>query len=113
MRKLQTSDMFSAMRLIKKANLKEEIKPILKRASQKGISIQDVGIEAILDFMGIMSEKNTEQAIYEVLAGPFEMKAKEVEAMPPTQLVENLKELAKENDLKAFFQALFGLMSKS
>lgn len=113
MRKLQTSDVFSAMRLIKKANLKEELRPVLRRASTSNLSVEDVGIEAIIDFMGIISEKNAEQAIYEVLAGPFEITAKEVETMPPMQLVNNLTELAKENDLKVFFQALFGMMSKS
>ena len=112
MRKIQTSDVFNAMRLIKKANLKEEIKPILKMASSGELNIEDVGIEGILSFVEILTEKKSEQAIYEVLAGPFEMEAKEVEKMELNDLVDNLDLLSKENDLKRFFTLLVGLTGK-
>lgn len=113
MRKLQTSDLFAAMRIVKKANIKEELKPILKLAAEGRISINDIGIEGILSFIEIMSEKKSEQAIYEVLSGPFEMDAKDIEKMDIMALADNIKVLTEENDLKAFFKLLFGLMSKS
>lgn len=113
MRKLQSSDLFAAMRLVKKANIKEELKPILKLASEGGISVNDIGIEGILSFIEIMAEKKSEQAIYEVLSGPFEMGPKEIEKMDLLVLADNLKTLTEENDLQTFFKLLFGLMSKS
>lgn len=113
MRKLQTIDLFNALRLIKRADLKEELKPVLAKAANGEFTAQDMGIEAIIDFIGIMTEKKAEYAIYEVLSGPFEMTAEDVGAMDLTLFIDNLEVLAKENNLRTFFQALFGLMSKS
>lgn len=112
MRKLQTSDLFSALRLIRKANLKEEIKPILKMAGSGQMEVEDVGIEGILSVIEILSEKKSEQAIYEVLSGPFEMEPEQIEKMDLCTLVERLETLARENDLKRFFTLLAGLNSK-
>ena len=62
--------------------------------------------------MEILAEKKSEQAIYEVLSGPFEMDPKQIEQMDLVPLAENLEKLAKENDLKRFFTLLAGLNSK-
>lgn len=112
MRKLQTQDVFAAMRAISKANLKEEIRPLLKKASDGEANIEDVGIEGILGMIEIFSQKKSEQAIYEVLAGPFEVPASEIETMDFITLAENLETLSKENDLKRFFTLLAGLITK-
>lgn len=112
MRKLQTQDVFAVMRAISKANLKEEIKPLLKKASAGEVNVEDVGIEGILSLIEIFSKHNSEQVIYEVLAGPFEVKAKEVATMDFITLAENLETLSKENDLKRFFSLLAGLITK-
>lgn len=112
MRKIQTSDVFNAMRLIKKANLKEEVKPILKRIATGEFNIEDAGIEGIISFVEILSEKKSEQAIYEVLGGPFEMEAKEIERMDLNDFAETLEQLGKDNDLKRFFTLLAGLIGK-
>ena len=112
MRKLQTSDLFSALRLIKKAGLKEEIKPLLKMAADGGFSVEDVGIEGILCLIEAITDRKSEIAIYEVLSGPFEVDAKQVEQMDLCTLADNLQALAKENDLKRFFSLLSALNSK-
>ena len=112
MRKLQTSDVFNAMRVLKKANFKEEIKPILKMAGSGELKVEDVGIEGILGVIEILAEKKSEQALYEVLAPVFEVTIKEVEQMDLITLAENLETLAKENDLKRFFTLLAGLNQK-
>lgn len=112
MRKLQTSDIFNTLRLIKKANLREEIKPILKMAGSGEMKVEDVGIEGILGFIEILTEKKSEHAIYEILAGPFEMDPKDIEQMDLITLAENLETLAQENDLRRFFTLLAGLNSK-
>lgn len=113
MRKLQTKDVFSTMRLIKKANMREEIKPFIKLASQGEINIEDIGIEGILGLLETFAEKNAENAIYEVLAGPFECKPEEVASMELNTLKENLEALERENDLKVFFTSLVGLIGQS
>ncbi|NCU41084.1 hypothetical protein EOL73_05020 [Candidatus Saccharibacteria bacterium] len=111
MRKLQSKDVFNAMRAISKANLKEELKPVLAKISENKMSIEDAGIEGILAVMEIFSAKKSEQAIYEVLAGPFEMTAKEVEELDLNVMLDNLIQLAQENNLKRFFTLLEGMIS--
>ena len=113
MRKLQTKDVFATMRIIKKANMREEIKPFIKLASEGSINIEDIGIEGILGLIETLSEKNAENAIYEVLSGPFECKSDEVASMELNTLKENLEALAKENDLKVFFTSLVGLIGQN
>lgn len=110
MRKLQTKDIFQALRLIKKANLKEEIKPVLSLAAAGEMSVQDVGIEGILSIIEIFSEKKAESAIYEFLSGPFEMEPEEVEALELMELMEKLNALGEENNLSVFFTSLSGMM---
>ncbi len=112
MRKLQTSDIFSALRLIKKAKLKEEVKPLLLLAGSGEAKVEDIGIEGILTLVEALSEKQSEQGMYEFLAGPLEMAPQEVEKMDLIDLAEHLETLARENDLKRFFSLLSGLNSK-
>ena len=113
MRKLQTSDVFAALRAIKKANLKEELKPIIKQAASGEMNLEDVGITGILSILEIASEKKAEGAVYEFLAGPFEKTAKEIETLDLEELLDGLAELGRENNLRRFFTALAGMMSKN
>lgn len=112
MRKLQTVDVFAALRVIKAANLREEIKPILKKASEGQASIEDIGIEGMLSVVELLAEHKAEKAMYEVLAGPFEMTAEEVGCLELSKLAENMKRLAEENDLQAFFGYVSGILGK-
>lgn len=112
MRKLKTPDVFNAMRMIKKANLKEEIKPYLMMAASGEMNVEEVGIEGVLGLIETMSEQKIESAIYEVLAGPFEMTADEVAKMDLDKMIECLETLGKENNLKVFFKSLSGLIGK-
>jgi hypothetical protein len=112
MRKLQTQDVFIALRAISKANLKEEIRPILKKAIEEKMTIEDAGIESILSLLEFVSQHKCEQAFYEVLSGPFEMTVDEVKKLDLVVLVDNLETLAEENDLKRFFTILAGLITK-
>lgn len=112
MRKLNTSDVFSALRVIKAANIREEIKPVLKRAAAGELSIEDVGIDGILSVVEMLAEKRSERAIYEFLASPFEMTADDVSQLDIMELAERVQELGKENDLKRFFTYVSGILTK-
>jgi hypothetical protein len=112
MRKLQTPDVFNALRAISKANLKEEIKPIIKKAIEEKMNIEDAGIEGVLSMLDFLSQHKCEQAFYEVLSGPFEMTADEVKKLDLVIFVDNIETLSKENDLKRFFTLLAGLITK-
>jgi len=112
MRKLQTKDVFEVLRIIKKANIKEELKPYVKMAANSELDIEELGIDGVLGLIEILSQKNSEKALYDALAGPFEMTAKEVENLDLNKLIENLETLAKENDLKVFMCSVSGMISK-
>lgn len=112
MRKLQSSDVFNALRVIKKAGIKSEIKPVIATVAKGGMSIEDVGIEGVLTVIEIFAEKKSEQAIYDVLAGPFEMEPKDVEKLELDDLIDKLQQLASENDLKRYFTVLAGMIGK-
>lgn len=112
MRKLKTADVFVALRAIKSAGLREELKPVLSRAASGEMSVEDVGIDGFLSLLEMLSERKAEQAIYEVLAGPIEVEAKAVADMDLPDLAACLKQIAQENDLKSFFGYVSGLLGK-
>lgn len=112
MRKLNTSDIFAALRLIRAANLREEIKPLLKRVSEGSASVEDVGIDGIISALEMLAEKKAERAIYEVLSGPLEISPDEVGALDILEFAQKIEQIAKENDMKAFFGYVSDILGK-
>lgn len=103
MRKLKTSDIPVFCRCVKKLGIKEQIRTIAQEAN----TAKDVwsrGFDFIWGLFDIATEQAGEQFIYEFLAGPFEMTAEEVRDLDMDILLPNLKQLAKENNLSAFFK---------
>lgn len=111
MKKLQTSDVFSAMRIVKASGIRDELKPIFIKAADGKHSVEDIGIEAILTVIEAASGTKVEKAIYEFLSAPFEMSVEDVASLQLDCFMANLKELAKENDIAGFFKSLSDLMS--
>ena len=60
-----------------------------------------------------MAERKSEAAIYEVLAGPMECSAEDVEKMPLDELLPKLRQIAEENRLKDFFGYVSGILGKT
>jgi len=113
MRKLNTPDVFKAFRVITKSSLKDELQKVIEDLAKNGFdTVEKVGIEGILATIGCLSDEKTEKMFYEVLAGPFEMTAKQVAELDIETMGQMLTELYKENNLKSFFTALSGLMNK-
>lgn len=103
MRKINTSDVFSAARAIKAAGLREELRPIVKDAAENGLSVEEIGIDGLLTAVEAMTAQKAEMAIYEVLSGPLEMPPEQIAKLPIEELLDNLLRLAQENDIKRFF----------
>jgi len=103
MRKLKTSDIPVLCRCLKKLGLKEKFQTVAKEAN----TIQeawDKGFDLIWSLFDVATEPEGEGAIYEFLAGPFEMTAKQVRDLDIDVLLENLQQLAAENNLASFFK---------
>ena len=109
MRKLKTSDIASLCRSVKKLGLKEQFKTIAQEANS-GQDVWNRGFDRIWGLFDVATEKNGEMAIYEFLAGPFEMKPTEVRDLDLDVLIPNLQQLAAENNLAVFFKSAARLM---
>lgn len=102
MKKLVTTDVFSGARLIKELNLKKEVEDICKEADD----INDIfhnGFEVVYMIFEKAIDERCELKIYEFLSRPYEMTPEEVGNLEIDKQFEMLEQLAKENDLKAFF----------
>lgn len=103
MKKLNTKDVFNALRLIKSLDIKKEAEGVLREAD----SVDDVfsdGYALIYALFEKAVEQSAENKLYEFLAGPYEMTAEEVGDLSISEQMKNIKQLAKENDLKVFIQ---------
>lgn len=103
MRKLKTSDVPVLCRCMKKLGVKEQFKAIAKEAN----SVKDAwerGFDLIWGLFDAITEPEGEGALYEFLAGPFEMTPDEVKDLGLDDLFANLQQLAAENNLANFFK---------
>ena len=103
MRKLKTSDIPVLCRCAKRLGLKDKIRALAEESD----SIQDVwshGFDFVWDLFDTVTEANGERELYEFLSGPFEMTPAEVKDLDFDILMANLQQLARENNLGAFFK---------
>ena len=109
MRKLETSDVFAAGRLLKKLGLKEKFKAIAEEADTAK-DIFDKGYDLMWDLFDTATETHGEMEIYTFLAGPLEMTPEEVKHLHLDKLLESLQQMAVENNLVGFFKSAARLM---
>ncbi len=98
-----STDIFSGIRLLKRIGLKEQAREL----AQKSESIKDLwgnGYEFVWGIFDAATETGGEKAIYEFLAGPFEMTPADVEKLEVAKLMAMFKQLVAENDLVTFFK---------
>lgn len=113
MRKLNTSDVFAFARIIKASGMREELKAIIRDISSKeNWDVEEIGMDSVLAIMEALAEKKSEAAICEMLAGPLEMSAEEVQTLELPELAECIRQLISENDLKSFFSFVSGIVTK-
>ena len=112
MRKLQTGDLFGFGRVIKASGIREELVSYLQKITTE-TDVTKVGMTTILMIIEALSAKNAESAFYDVLAPVFEVKASDIESMPPHELFANIKQMAEENDLLNFFDSVFGTLGRN
>lgn len=115
MRSLQTSDIFSAVRLATKIGVREEIKEVAKYAEEnKGKKVQiDFGIDLMLGIIEKASGQKAEKEIYIFIADLFECAPDEVRTMHPVKMFKNLLEVAEIEEWKTFFGYVRRLILKN
>lgn len=109
MRKLKTSDVPALSRCLKKLGLKEQFRELALKSGDSADRWSD-GFDLVWNLFDKATETGGEIAIYEFLAGPFEMAPEEVADLDLDILIENLKKLVEENNLGTFFNIAARLM---
>ena len=109
MRKLKTTDVPALARTLKKMGLKDRFKALAQEANNAQ-DVFDMGFDVLWDLFDTATEETGENALYEFLAGPFEMTPAEVADLDLDKLIENLQTLAAENNLTVFFKSAARLM---
>lgn len=110
MRNLQTKDIFSLARILKKANVQEVMQNIYKNTEVKEENAREVGMKVIFDVIGRCIEEDCEDAIYKFLSGPLELSPKEVAEMDPEKLIDSILEIANAEQWKSFLSKASQLM---
>ena len=112
MRKLKTSDIFAAARLIKALGIKEKLRATVQQArdTDNDDDARVLGFDVIFDIIESAATVSGENAVYAFLAGPMEMEAAEIRDLDATKFMELLKQLAEENNLLDFGTAVAQLI---
>jgi len=100
MRKLAGKHLFQMAKIIKAADLNAQIVEILAKV-ESGLSVKQIGIEAITTLFSACGDDKVEARIYELLDDVFEDK---VADMSWETIIEKFNQLARENNLIGFFK---------
>lgn len=109
MRKLNTSDIFTMSKLLKKIDAKE----LILNLYEKGIGNADeeaqkrIGIDVIFALLDKCAENGVEEQFYSFLAPIVEISPDEIASQSINETIEQFKQIAKENDLASFFEFAF------
>lgn len=100
MRKLNTSDLFKFLRIMRKAKIDKEIHDLINGLGDEADE-REVGIKAVIG--AIMSVPDAECEIYDFVGGIAEQD--DIAELPLDEFFGLLKAISKENDLKSFFDS--------
>lgn len=114
MRKLTLPDAFAFARILKAADIKNEIvnfsKEIISRKNKKQeININEIGLEFVVTLITAAADVKVEEKIYSFLASVCEMDVENIKKLNISQIKEIISEIIAENDLKTFFQSASAL----
>lgn len=114
MRNLQTTDIFSAIRLLTRIGIREEVQEVATRAAEskdKKAKI-DMGFDLFFGILEKASQENAENEIYKFIANLFECDPEEVRVMKPIKLFKDLGKVADFEEWKDFFGYVRALIMK-
>lgn len=114
MRNLETRDIFSAVRLLTKIGVREEIKEVARQAEEsKGNKVRfDFGFDLLFGVIEKAAQENAEKEIYKFIADLLECDPEEVRTMKPVEMLKKLEEVANIEEWKDFFGYVRRLIMK-
>ena len=107
MRNLKTKDLFSLSRIVKKMNIKEDIKELAQNITglakeDKEKAEQSMQVDIMLIFVENLG--SAEKDVYKLLGDLTDKTAKEIEDMDLTEFMAIITELFKQDGLGKLFQ---------
>ena len=114
MRKIITADVFAFARVIKASGMREQLTAFIRKlaAQDKELDVEAVGYEGLLVMIEALAERKAENALYEALGSIAEMKPSDIQNLPPAEFFKLFKDISEENDIKAFFGYVSGILGK-
>lgn len=110
MRKLSLKDTIDFVKIMNKADLKNELKSIYGDG-KKGMSQEALGYEWIVTLLFSVASEGVDNDLYALIGSVAEMPASKIATMSIEALWQNvIKEIAKENNLLNFFNTAVKLM---
>ena len=103
MRTLQNQDIFAFGRILKKANLKEDIK---KLALDSETNPESFGFDLLFTIFTNCSDSQVEDEVYSFLASLFETDKETIKQGDPIDTIEKMKEIADWEKWKGFFSSV-------
>ena len=112
MRNLTTTDLFKAIRLVKTANLKNEIKAFAEIGKEKTEDAESIGFDFVLTLIEKIGEVKLEEALYDFLSGPLEKSVVEIADADVLELITEIVNDFDVNSWKTFFGRVSDLTMK-
>lgn len=112
MRKISTEDVFKCARLIKDANLKEDIKKAMANGKKEGADVEEIGMDIVFSILDACANVKIEEKFYDLLSGICEKKSDEIKKQSLEATIAEVKKIAEENNLLNFFKSALRLSSK-
>ena len=121
MKRLTSEDAFRAIRFVKAAGIKDEIKKMAKVVEQmqkekKEIDIEEIGSDFVFAIIDGLADEKSEALLYLTLSGPLETTPDEVKKMSLWDLMGKIKELIRYEDPEGwrnFFKLLEDSIKRS
>ena len=137
MRKLGLKDAFALARIIKSANIRDEIAAFglevrelqkaeksanveekaeksanVEEKAEKSVNVEEIGIKFLITVATSISDGKIEKQFYKLYADVKGVEADEIGMYDISTIRADITELVEINDLKSFFNSLSALMSK-
>lgn len=112
MRKLQTQDVFKTARIIKTANIREDVQQAFKdglkvqdaEEKEKEKAMSEIGINVFMQILEACGDPKLEEQVYDLLGGVFESSPEDVKQLSLDVLIENVKKIMEQNDIVNFLR---------
>ena len=117
MRKINTSDVCKMARIMKASGMREKIFELFKQGRNiqaddiSSPEVQEFGVSVVFEIIEVLAEQKAERELYELIGGIVGKSANEIAEQEFTTTIEDVKAIAKENDLVAFFSQASNLMA--